>query len=100
MLGGANSQEISDIAKFAKAFGLAFQIRDDILDVISNEEELGKTIGKDAKANKSTYVTFWGLDTAKEKLLNLLKECYDIMDFMGIKSNVYKSILEKMEIKK
>lgn len=99
-LGGANNQEINDIKKFAKAFGLAFQIRDDILDVISNEEELGKTIGKDAKANKSTYVTFWGLDVAKEKLLNLLKECYDIMDFMGIKSEVYKSILEKMEIKK
>lgn len=100
MLGGANSQEISDITKFAKAFGLAFQIRDDILDVISNEEELGKTIGKDAKANKATYVTFWGLDAAKEKLGKLLKECYDIMDFMGIKSDVYKDILTKMEIKK
>ncbi len=100
MLGGANSQEISDITKFAKAFGLAFQIRDDILDVISNEEELGKTVGKDAKANKATYVTFWGLERAKEKLANLLKECYDIMDFMGIKSEVYKDILRKMEIKK
>ena len=100
MLGGANSTEISDITKFAKAFGLAFQIRDDILDVISNEKELGKTIGKDAKANKSTYVTFWGLETAKEKLLNLLKECYDIMSFMGIKSEIYTDILKKMEIRK
>lgn len=100
MLGGASNQETRDIEKFAKAFGLAFQIRDDILDVISNEEELGKTIGKDAKANKSTYVTFWGLDTAKEKLLNLLKECYDIMSFMGIKSEIYTDILKKMEIRK
>ncbi len=99
MLGGANSTEISDITKFAKAFGLAFQIRDDILDVISNEKELGKTIGKDAKANKSTYVTFWGMETAKEKLLNLLKECYDIMSFMGIKSETYEIILEKMKIR-
>ncbi len=100
MLGGANNEELSDILKFARAFGLAFQIRDDILDVISNEEELGKSIGKDAKANKSTYVTHYGLEAAKEKLLNLLKECYDIMDFMGIKSEVYRCILEKMEIKK
>jgi farnesyl diphosphate synthase len=54
--------------EYASALGLAFQIRDDILDVEGDEEELGKTAGKDIEQQKSTYATLLGLDQARDRL--------------------------------
>lgn len=53
------------LEKFADHLGLAFQIKDDILDVVSTKETLGKSIGKDQDSNKSTFVTLYGLEKAK-----------------------------------
>ena len=50
---------LENITKYGEAIGLAFQIQDDILDVISDNETLGKTVGKDEKEGKLTYVTVW-----------------------------------------
>lgn len=47
---------------YAKAIGLAFQVRDDMLNVTSTEEEMGKPVGNDAESHKSTYVSLLGLD--------------------------------------
>ena len=52
--------------EFGRHLGLAFQIYDDILDFTGDEKTLGKSAGKDAKANKSTYVTLFGLQRADE----------------------------------
>ena len=49
-------------AQYAKALGLAFQIRDDMLDVISTEAELGKPIGSDAREGKNTFMALYGLE--------------------------------------
>ncbi|NDK39666.1 geranyl transferase [Pseudoxanthomonas gei] len=57
--------------KFADALGLAFQVRDDILDVESTSRQLGKTAGKDAAQEKSTYPALLGMDGAKAKLVEL-----------------------------
>lgn len=65
ILAGANKDEISALDDFAKALGVAFQIRDDILDVIGDEKTLGKPIGSDAEQNKNTYVKLCGLDESK-----------------------------------
>lgn len=54
--------------KFAKHVGLGFQIKDDILDVTSTKDVLGKSIGKDAAEAKSTFVTLFGLQKAREML--------------------------------
>lgn len=56
------------LAVFAKHLGLAFQIRDDLLDATSTEAELGKKIGRDEELNKSTYPSLLGIDGAKEAL--------------------------------
>jgi farnesyl diphosphate synthase len=56
---------------FADALGLAFQVRDDILDVESNSDQLGKTVGKDAAQAKCTYPALLGMDGAKAKLKEL-----------------------------
>lgn len=58
--------EIENITRYGEAIGLAFQIWDDILDVISDNETLGKTVGKDIKEGKLTYVKQFGIEKAKE----------------------------------
>ncbi|MBQ7089483.1 MAG: polyprenyl synthetase family protein [Clostridia bacterium] len=60
--------ENENYVNYSKHIGLAFQIRDDILDVRGSKEELGKSIGKDREENKSTFVTLLGLDAADEYL--------------------------------
>lgn len=63
---GATAQQRESLVRFADAYGLLFQITDDILDVAGNTAELGKTVGKDAEEGKTTFVTVYGLETAQE----------------------------------
>lgn len=65
ILAGASEEEIRTIAQVASDVGLAFQIQDDILDVTSTSQELGKPTGSDERNHKTTYVTVEGLDKAK-----------------------------------
>ena len=82
------------ITEFAKNFGLAFQICDDILDEISSFEIMGKTIGKDKKNSKLTYVSLYGLDNAKCKFKGLIDECYGIIEKYN--SKIFTEILDKL----
>ncbi|MGN0159356.1 MAG: polyprenyl synthetase family protein [Brotaphodocola sp.] len=66
ILAGASEEHIKIVEQMASAIGLAFQIQDDILDVTSNPETLGKPVLSDEKNNKTTYVTLFGLEKAKE----------------------------------
>lgn len=67
ILAGANEQEVSAVEKAAGNIGLAFQIQDDILDVTSTVEELGKNINSDVENEKTTYVTLMGVEAAREE---------------------------------
>lgn len=67
---GAEAGELEQFSVFAKNLGLAFQIRDDILDYSSNSVTMGKTVGKDARDQKSTYVSLLGLPNAQLKAEN------------------------------
>ena len=78
---GASDQMIEAARSYAVALGLAFQIQDDILDVIGNEEVLGKPIGSDAKNDKLTYVSLKGLQTAKEDVAKLSNEAISMIKF-------------------
>ncbi|MDD2533754.1 MAG: polyprenyl synthetase family protein [Eubacteriales bacterium] len=64
-----NAVDTADLRNFAENIGLAFQIQDDILDVTASSAKLGKTIGKDARDEKSTYVSIFGLTMAKTYLI-------------------------------
>lgn len=66
LLGGAGAEDVKKMEEAASAIGIAFQIRDDILDVVGTFEELGKPIGSDADNDKDTYVTLFGFDKAQE----------------------------------
>lgn len=96
IIGGADDEQLENITAFAKKFGLAFQITDDILDEVSTFEKMGKTLGKDKAEGKLTYVTLYGLDGAKCKLSCLTQECCDIMNKLNIKSEIYKEIINSL----
>ncbi|WP_349655601.1 farnesyl diphosphate synthase [Xanthomonas sp. 10-10] len=76
----ADQQRVDD---FADALGLAFQVRDDILDVESSSAQLGKTAGKDAAQAKSTYPALLGMDGAKSKLAELATRMRDVLQPYG-----------------
>ena len=90
----ADNEKLSLLTDFAEKLGLAFQIADDILDEISTFEALGKTPGKDKTAGKLTYVSLFGLEEAKSKLICLFEECYDIINSNGFKSEIFTDIIE------
>ena len=96
IIADASDEQLQAVSEFAKKFGLAFQICDDILDEISTFEELGKTIGKDTEENKLTYTSLYGLDEAKCKLVCVLDECYDIMYKHSLKSDIINEIIEQL----
>ncbi|MBB6366757.1 farnesyl diphosphate synthase [Xanthomonas sacchari] len=75
--GGADAAALAQLDSFAAALGLAFQVRDDILDVEASSEQLGKTAGKDAAQAKSTYPALLGMDGAKAKLAELAQAMQD-----------------------
>lgn len=66
IIGGATQKQVEAATQYAHSIGLAFQIVDDILDVTSTSEELGKPVGSDSDNNKSTYVTHLGIDRCKQ----------------------------------
>lgn len=66
IVGGGNSQQIKAASDYAQSIGIAFQIVDDILDVTSTSEALGKPVFSDSDNNKSTYVSLLGIDKCKE----------------------------------
>jgi farnesyl diphosphate synthase len=71
LAGNADADALARLDTFATALGLAFQVRDDILDIEGNSEQLGKTAGKDVAQAKSTYPALLGMDGAKAKLAEL-----------------------------
>ncbi len=84
ILAGADNEQIEKIEKCARNIGIAFQIQDDILDVIGDSDELGKATGGDALNHKRTYVTWKGLEGAKADVEKLSREAADILDeFQG-----------------
>jgi len=72
--GAAKQQQLDALKQFASAIGLAFQIQDDILDVESSTEQLGKQQGSDAANNKSTYTSILGLEQAREQAAELYQQ--------------------------
>lgn len=80
ILAGASPEEVGRIEKCAYNVGIAFQIQDDILDVVGDSRELGKSTGSDAENNKQTYVALKGLERAKADVERLSKEAVDILD--------------------
>lgn len=79
ILAGADEKAVAAMEKAAYNIGIAFQIQDDILDVTSTTEVLGKPVGSDEKNNKLTYVSLHGLEESKEEVEKLSGEALAIL---------------------
>ena len=80
VMAGASEAECGTVERMAAAIGLAFQIQDDILDVIGDSEELGKQVGSDEKNHKQTYVTINGLEKSQREVAELSREAVTILE--------------------
>ena len=96
ILAGADEQAIKDIETIAKNVGVAFQIQDDILDVTSTAEVLGKPILSDEKNEKTTYVTLVGLEKAKEFVEKISLEAIDLLHRFEAKDIFLEELLKTL----
>ena len=90
--GKATAEQCAALKQFARAIGLAFQIQDDIIDIESSTQLLGKQQGADAANNKATYPSLMGLDAAKEKANSLYTESIDALTIFGDKADPLRAI--------
>lgn len=81
--GGGTAEQITAAGNYGQYVGLAFQIIDDILDVTSTEEQLGKPIGSDAQENKTTFVTLLGIEQAKARASELTALAHKQLDLFS-----------------
>lgn len=93
VLAGADDEAVRAMEKAAYNIGIAFQIQDDILDVVSTTEVLGKPVGSDAKNNKLTYVTLHGLDESKEEVKRLSEEAMEILTSFEIRNEFLEELI-------
>lgn len=93
ILAGADDQDVKKVEKIASGIGIAFQIQDDILDVTSSEEVLGKPVGSDEKNEKITYVSLKGLDQAAADVDRYTEEAIRIYDSLGLENAFLRDLL-------
>ncbi len=91
-LAGAGENELSVIQKFGKTIGLAFQVVDDILDIVSTTEALGKDAGSDMEKKKATYPSVIGLEASREKAQALYEESIRILEELPQDTGILRAI--------
>ena len=94
ILANATEMELTIIESVASKIGLAFQIQDDILDVIGDEATLGKPIGSDEKNHKATYITFNGIEKSKEEVKKLTDSAILELDSLSYKNPFLNELLK------
>ena len=87
MIAGADDKLLDCLTTYAEGIGLAFQIIDDILDLTSSSETLGKTAGKDLLADKTTYPKLLGMEESKNRALKLVENAKEAIRPWGENAN-------------
>ena len=99
LLAGGGKEDLLAVEEFSRYLGIAFQIKDDILDVLGSTETLGKTIGKDDESKKSTFVTVYGLEKAEKMLEDYTDKAIESLSKYGAKAefliNLSKFLLDR-----
>lgn len=94
ILAGAPEADVQRLSKYAQNIGLAFQIIDDILDITATQEELGKTAGKDLRAQKATYPSLWGVEESRNQARHLVNGAIAQLTPYGGKADSLRAIAE------
>lgn len=96
VLAGAGEEEIAAVEEAALNIGLAFQIRDDILDVTGSSQELGKPVHSDEKNNKVTYVTLFGVEEASWQVAGLSEKALSVLAGLNKKNEFLTALIQEM----
>ena len=96
ILGGASEAQLAALTTYADCFGLAFQITDDILDVVGDEAVIGKPVGSDERNEKSTYVTLTSLDEAKKLAANTVQQALEALEIFGDEAKFLRDLVKML----
>lgn len=96
ILAGASDDEIQILEQVGSDVGLAFQIQDDILDVTSTVEVLGKPIGSDEKNQKTTYLTLVGLDKARSDVQSISERAINNLDSLSVHNDFLRELINSL----
>jgi len=89
---GAGEQDLERVTVYGEKIGLAFQIADDLLDVLGSQAELGKTIGKDEQQHKATYPALHGIEPSKQMAAQLINEACAALEPFGVRAQPLQGI--------
>ena len=92
IMAGAGDDEIKAVDEYCKNFGIAFQIQDDLLDILGNEEILGKATGSDSANEKTTFVTLYGIEESKKAVDSYTEKACSALDVFGSKAQQFKAL--------
>ncbi len=92
ILADAKPDDLARITSYGEKIGLAFQIADDLLDVLGSEAELGKTIGKDREQHKATYPAIHGIEASKRIAARLVDEACELLEPYGARAEILQGI--------
>ena len=96
ILGGASEAKLAALTTYADCFGLAFQITDDILDVVGDEAVIGKPVGSDERNEKSTYVTLTSLEEAKKLASDTVQQAQDALEVFGDEAKFLRDLVKML----
>ena len=96
IIGGATQKQVEAATQYAHSIGLAFQIVDDILDVTSTSEELGKPVGSDEEEGKTTYVTLYGLEQASRRVQELSAQALEEFDQLSVRDGFLRELILRL----
>ncbi|MCT4565269.1 MAG: polyprenyl synthetase family protein [Maledivibacter sp.] len=97
MLGEATEDEYEKLQNYGKCIGLAFQIVDDILDVIGDEKKLGKKVGSDVYNEKSTYPSLYGIEESRRIVSRLIEDSRKSLEIFGEKAEFLRGLAKYLE---
>ena len=96
ILGGADAARLEALTTYADCFGLAFQITDDILDVVGDEAVIGKPVGSDERNDKSTYVTLTSLEEARELAAETVAKALKVLELFGKEADFLRELVQML----
>ena len=96
ILGGASEAKLAALTTYADCFGLAFQITDDILDVVGDEAVIGKPVGSDERNEKSTYVTLTSLEEAKKLAADTVQQALEALEIFGDEAKFLRDLVKML----
>jgi len=92
LLGGAQKADLAALTQYGEDIGLAFQIVDDVLDVVGTQEEMGKDVQSDLSRNKKTYPAFFGVERSRQKAYDLMRRATKSLERFGKKADPLREI--------